>query len=173
MTRGLEASAETVIHGQVQDAREGRDARVIARVASGWVVFGQQQFLRGYTLLLPDPVVPSLNALGTEARAQFLLDMSRIGDALLRTTGAAHINYAILGNLEPALHAHIMPRYADEPQAMRVEQPWAYDWKQAPPFDATALHELAEQLRGEFTRMGVARAMRYVPGSRSEPGGAA
>jgi diadenosine tetraphosphate (Ap4A) HIT family hydrolase len=163
-------SEETVIHGQVTDAREGRDARVIARVSSGWVVFGQQQFLRGYALLLPDPVVGSLNALGTEARAQFLLDMSKVGDALLRTTGAVRINYAILGNIEPALHAHVIPRYADEPPAMRLATPWAYDWKSALPFDAESLQELAEQLRNELTRMGVARAMRYVPGSRSDHG---
>ena len=76
---------ETIIHRHVADAREGREPRVVTRVYSGWVLFGQQQFVKGYVLLLPDPVVPSLNALGQKERTQFLLDMSRVGDALLRS----------------------------------------------------------------------------------------
>jgi len=33
------------------------------------------------------------------------------------------INYALFGNLEPALHAHVFPRRADEPAATRTAQP--------------------------------------------------
>src|SRR5947207_10923186 len=110
---------ETAIHRLVAAAREGREPRVIARLYSGWAVFGERQFLRGYALLLPDPVVPSLNALGAQERTVFLLDMTRLGDAFLKVTGAARINYVILGNLEPALHAHVIPRYIDEPEKLR------------------------------------------------------
>src|SRR3984893_11975708 len=118
---------ETDIHRMVAAAREGREPRVIARLYSGWALFGERQFLRGYTLLLPDPVVPTLNALGSQERTAFLLDMARLGDALLKVTGALRINYAIFGNVEPALHAHVIPRYLDEPQALRGAQPWAYN----------------------------------------------
>ena len=62
--------------------------------------------------------------------------MSRLGDALLKVTGAARINYAIFGNQEPALHAHVIPRYLDEPEALRTQQPFAYDWSAAPPSSA-------------------------------------
>jgi diadenosine tetraphosphate (Ap4A) HIT family hydrolase len=158
---------ETVIHAQVAAAREGREPRVFARLASGWALFGERQFVRGYALLLPDPVVPSLNSLGSTERSQFLVDMSRIGDALLRATGAVRINYAIFGNLDPALHAHVVPRYADEPEAHRTAHPWSYDWSQAAAFEAAAFVELAEQLRQELKRMGSARPMRYSPGSRA------
>ena len=65
-------------------------------------------------------------------RARFLADMTALGDALLEVTGAVRINYAVFGNLEPALHAHVFPRYADEPEALRHNQPWAYDWAAAP-----------------------------------------
>ena len=54
----------TAIHQQVIAAREGREPRVIARLFTGWALFGERQFVRGYALLLPDPVVPNLNALG-------------------------------------------------------------------------------------------------------------
>jgi diadenosine tetraphosphate (Ap4A) HIT family hydrolase len=140
---------------------------VIARLFSGWAVFGEQQFVRGYTLLLPDPVVPNLNALGARERIAFLSDMSRLGDALLKVTGAARINYAIFGNQEPALHAHVIPRYADEPQALRAAHPWAYDWSGAPPFERAGFQELASSLLRELTRMGVTKPMRYDPGANA------
>jgi len=158
---------ETVIHEQVVAAREGREARVVTRLYSGWVLFGQQQFVRGYALLLPDPVVPSLNALGARERTQFLMDMTRVGDALLKVSGAMRINYAIFGNAEPALHAHVVPRYLEEPEAMRTAHPWAYDWKAAPAFDRKAMDELAEALRRELGRMGVTKPMRFAPGENA------
>ena len=61
--------------------------------------------------------------------------MAALGDAVLAVTHAVRINYAIFGNLEPALHAHVIPRYHDEPAALRTAQPWAYDWDAAPAFD--------------------------------------
>ncbi len=64
--------------------------------------------------------MPDLNALTPERRSQFLLDMSRLGDALMRTTSPVRINYAIFGNVEPALHAHVIPRYRNEPEALRT-----------------------------------------------------
>jgi diadenosine tetraphosphate (Ap4A) HIT family hydrolase len=161
------AEPQTAIHEQVIAAREGREPRVIARLFTGWAVFGERQFVRGYALLLPDPVVPDLNALGARERIAFLSDMSRLGDALLKVTGAARINYAIFGNQQPALHAHVIPRYVDEPEALRTAQPWAYDWAAAPLFERAALQELAEALLRELTRLGVTKPMRYTPGANA------
>ena len=61
---------ETAIHRRVNDARAGRDQTVLGRCASGWAVFGHQQFVEGYLLLLPDPVVPDLNALTPASAAR-------------------------------------------------------------------------------------------------------
>jgi diadenosine tetraphosphate (Ap4A) HIT family hydrolase len=158
------AEHQTAIHQMVAAAREGREPRVAAKLTSGWVLFGERQFVRGYVLLLPDPVVPTLNALGAKERGQFLLDMARLGDALLKVTNALRINYAILGNLEPALHAHVIPRYAEEPEELRTSHPWAHDWQAAPLFDRSVYAQFSEALRNELTRMGAARAMRYDPG---------
>src|SRR3974390_116186 len=144
MNNEAPADGLTPIHAQVVAAREGRDPRVIARLFSGWAVFGERQFVRGYALLLPDPVVPNLNSLGMHERTAFLSDMSRLGDALLKVTGATRINYAIFGNQEAALHAHVVPRYADEPEALRTAQPWAYDWAAAPAFERSRFRELAQ-----------------------------
>lgn len=117
----------TLIHERVELARQGRNPYVVCRVRSGWVVLGDYQFFRGYSLVLADPVVPSLNDLTGAERTQFLADTVTVGDALLAITGAWRINYEILGNAEPALHAHVFPRQLDEPEARRKSPIWLYD----------------------------------------------
>ncbi|MHA6193013.1 HIT family protein [Pseudomonas wadenswilerensis] len=129
----------SLITERVRLARAGANDKVICRMASGWAVMGDVQFLQGYCLLLPDPVVPSLNDLDVNARAAYLLDMARLGDAVLEVTGALRMNYEILGNSEPELHCHLFPRYADEPEGKRRMPVWFYDWKNAPPY-VEALH---------------------------------
>ena len=129
----------TVIHGMVDRCRAQDYPAAVARMRSGWVVMGERQVLTGYCLLLPDPVVPHLNALPPVLRAQFLSDMAMVGDALLAVTAGLRINYAIFGNVDPALHAHIFPRLATESDATRTAQPWALDWNAAPVY-SDALH---------------------------------
>lgn len=139
----------TAIHSQVDAARSGTLPRVIARMKSGWAVLGDPQITRGYCLLLPDPVVPDLNSLTGEAREQFLRDMAALGDAVLSVTGAERINYEILGNVEPALHAHVIPRHSGEDPALRRTAVWLHDWTKAPPLDAAGLalgRDIASQL---------------------------
>jgi diadenosine tetraphosphate (Ap4A) HIT family hydrolase len=131
--------ALTTIHDLVERCRAGTLRSAVGKVPSGWVMMGERQVLPGYCLLLPDPVVPHLNALGAEARTQFLADMALVGDVLLAITAAARINYAIYGNVDPALHAHIFPRDSAEPESTRTAQPWALDWNAAPLY-SDAMH---------------------------------
>jgi len=137
----------TAIHRRVAALRAGTDPTCILRMASGWAVLGEQQFLRGYALLLPDPVVGTLNELQGLSRTQFLTDMALLGDAVLQVTGALRINYAMFGNVEPALHAHVVPRYVDEAQQLATAHPWMYDWNAAPRFDAIRDAPLLQDLR--------------------------
>ena len=134
----------TAIHRLVDLCRTAQYPAMVAKMPSGWVVMGERQVFAGYCLLIPDPVVPHLNALEVAARRQFLSDMALAGDALMAATAALRINYAMFGNLEPALHAHLFPRYVDEPAETRSAQPWALDWSLAP--------EYSEALYGELKR---------------------
>lgn len=150
----------TAIHRRVAALREGKDPTLIARMSSGWAVLGERQVLRGYSLLLPDPVVPHLNALTGRERARFLADMTALGDALFEVTSATRINYAVFGNLEPALHAHVFPRFADESEALRTSQPWAYDWSAAPEFDVRVHGALLERIRETLSQRSAETAAR-------------
>jgi len=50
------------------------------------------QFLRGYCILMADPIVPSLNDLSSQERTTFLNDMAIVGDVLQKITGAYRTN---------------------------------------------------------------------------------
>ena len=106
------------------------------------------QLLPGYCLLLPDPVVEHLTDLSLDQRAEYLIDMSRIGDALLAVTDAVRINYEILGNTAPALHAHVVPRYRWEPAVHRAQPVWSYPGQQraAVPFVGSRHGDLRDAL---------------------------
>ena len=139
----------TLIHQRVWAAHEGNNPYVICRMPSGWAVLGDQQFMSGYSLLLSDPVVTDLNHLNEKSRLQFLRDMALIGDALLEATDAYRINYEILGNDEPALHAHIFPRYMSEPEKCRRYPVWmAYskEERDSRPFDISRDREFMESI---------------------------
>ncbi|MGC4028362.1 MAG: hypothetical protein QM696_05800 [Steroidobacteraceae bacterium] len=150
----MSAGGATAIHRRVAALQAGSDPTLIARLPSGWAVLGEQQFLRGYALLLPDPVVGTFNDLDAAQRAQAMQDAARLGDALLAVTGAVRINYAIFGNLEPALHIHVVPRHADEAAQLRTAHPWSYDWEAAPRFDAGRDAPLIQALRAALQRLG-------------------
>jgi diadenosine tetraphosphate (Ap4A) HIT family hydrolase len=137
-----------LIETRIEAARNGQNPTVICRMPSGWAVLADTQFLRGYTILLADPVVSDLNALVLGKRAEFLLDMAILGDALLEVTGAYRINYEILGNTDPVLHAHIFPRYQSEPDEFRRGPAFFYtqEFRYSVKFDLERDRELMRQI---------------------------
>lgn len=145
----------TKIHLFVQEANAGRNPRVITKLPSGWVVIGEKQVMPGYCLLLPDPVVPHLNALTPSQRSIFLSDMASIGDAVLKVTGAVRINYEMLGNLEPALHAHIIPRFDNLSDPLRTKPIWFYDWDAAENFDLEKHGQLMSVLKQSLSPIAI------------------
>jgi diadenosine tetraphosphate (Ap4A) HIT family hydrolase len=102
---------------------KGQNPALIAELPSGFAVMGDSQFLPGYCLLLAYPMVEKLNDLQGDGRLQFLADMAKLGDAVLKATNCLRINYSIYGNLDPFLHAHIFPRYHWEEDAYRTSPP--------------------------------------------------
>jgi diadenosine tetraphosphate (Ap4A) HIT family hydrolase len=129
----------TAIHRLVERCRLHDHDAAVARLPSGWLVLNERQAFAGQCMLLPDPVMDHLNALSGTERTQFLADMALAGEAILECTSALRINYAMFGNAEPALHAHIIPRRESEPAEELRQHPWAIDWTRAPAY-STAEH---------------------------------
>lgn len=112
---------------RIESAKNGTNPMVLTEMKSGYAVIGDTQFLPGYCVLLPKREVPSLNDLSISERAQFLTDMSLIGDAIIHVCHPTRVNYDILGNTDAFLHAHIFPRYEWEKEERRKMPVWLYD----------------------------------------------
>jgi diadenosine tetraphosphate (Ap4A) HIT family hydrolase len=82
--------------------------------------------------------------------------MALVGDALLAVTGALRVNYAIFGNVEPALHAHMFPRRAEEPESVRSAQPWALNWNDAPWYSDAEHGELKSRIAVDLEKRSTA-----------------
>ena len=102
------------------------DPTFLARMKSGYACLGYTQFLPGYCLLFADPQVPGLNDLDMPGRTAFLTDMSLLGDAIMVVCQPVRINYGILANSSPVLHAHLYRRYEWEPEKRRSRNVWTY-----------------------------------------------
>ena len=138
----------TIIHERVALANSGGHPSAIVRLSSGWVVMADTQPVEGYCLLLSDPVAPNLNSLNEGARIRYCLDMIRVGDALLQVSGCARINYETWGNLDPALHTHIVPRYLTESADKRTLPVCkGYDLSLARKFDPVKDATFVEKMR--------------------------
>ena len=150
-----------LIAERVEQARRGENPSVICRTRGGWAVMGDEQFLPGYALLLADPVVGGVNDLTGESRTRFLENMAALGDAVAAAPLGRpflRVNYSIYCNLEPELHAHVVPRFADEPADLIKRPHWFYPQadRAARPFDAERDAVLQEFLRDRLRAAGVA-----------------
>jgi len=143
---------------RVERLRRGEDPCLLARLPSGFAILAKYQpdGIVGSCMLLPDPVVPSANHLSVAARERFFADMVQLGDALLAATGAERINYLVLCNQVPELHAHCIPRFAHEDAAKRLQDPFvAYDFGRARVADPEGLdRELVTRLRATLGTAG-------------------
>lgn len=87
----------------------------IAPLAVGWLGLYDDGLFPGRCLLVYQHHVEHLTELTPDEGARFFADIQKAARAILATTDAGRMNYAVLGNKEPHLHAHLIPRYSDEP----------------------------------------------------------
>jgi diadenosine tetraphosphate (Ap4A) HIT family hydrolase len=106
---------------RIGSALRGQNPTVLARLDSGFAVIGDNQFLPGYCVLLSDdPSTDRLADLPRARRLAFLADLDLLGQAVhqvcaRRDPEFRRVNYAVLGNLDTFLHAHVHARYDWEP----------------------------------------------------------
>ncbi|MFT4710554.1 MAG: diadenosine tetraphosphate (Ap4A) HIT family hydrolase [Planctomycetota bacterium] len=141
---------------RLEEANRGEVPTALCRLDSGWVFFGDSQFLAGYSILFADPMVGSLGDLDSAARAAYLRDYALLGDAVQAVTGAVRINYSILGNVLPILHGHIFPRYDSEDAEFRPKAVWTYpDFEaRSPRFNLARDAELMARICAKLEQLG-------------------
>ncbi|MEI5680665.1 HIT family protein [Mesorhizobium sp. CCNWLW179-1] len=89
---------------------------------SRWIL-GQNQYIRGYSILVLSSHAVELFELEKEVRSRFVDDIADASQALQRVLSPIKINLEIQGNVVPHLHCHIKPRFlGDRPGHARIFQ---------------------------------------------------
>ncbi len=73
------------------------------------------QVFRGYTFLTLKQHAEQLHQLPPRIQKQFLGDMLQVATGLAKALNPDRLNYELLGNAQPHLHWHIIPRYISDP----------------------------------------------------------
>ena len=109
-----------------ESAANGTNPTILGTLASGWVAFGDSQFLPGYCVLISNNLASrAFEDLSYDERISFLYDMDCVGQSvkaacLTTGNGFTRINYEIQGNLDQFPHAHIRARYSWEEPAFAI-----------------------------------------------------
>ena len=128
-----------LICDRIQEIQNHRNRHFVAELDTGYVVCGDFQFFRGYTLFLCKEHAPELHDLEQEKKERFLVEMSLVAESVFRGFHPNKLNYECLGNEVPHLHWHIFPRYPDDPSpkttSWKIDQSIRYG-EQSRPSDA-------------------------------------
>lgn len=103
-----------LICDRIQKIRQGENPYFVKELETGYVVLGDHQHFKGYTIFLCKTHETELFRLPDETRARFLEEMSTVAKAVSKAFGAEKINYELLGNGDSHLHWHLFPRRAGD-----------------------------------------------------------
>ena len=90
--------------------KKGTNPYFVKELKTGYVVIGDHQHFRGYTLFLCKEHRTELFHLDAETRQQYLNEMALVAEAVSTAFGAEKMNYELLGNGDTHLHWHLFPR---------------------------------------------------------------
>ena len=96
---------------------QGRNPDFVATLSECHVTLADEQAYRGYCILLLKDHHDHLDLLPLERQARLWEDVARVGTVLRHELQPLRLNYACLGNLVTHVHWHVIPRYADDPEA--------------------------------------------------------
>ena len=82
----------------------------VMELDTGFVVIGDYQRFRGYTLFLCKKHVSELHQLPRDFKVKYLEEMSIVAEACQNAFGAKKMNIELLGNKDTHVHFHIFPR---------------------------------------------------------------
>lgn len=93
-----------LICDRIQMIKEGKNPYFVKELETGYVVIGDHQHFKGYTLFLCKEHRTELFHLDIKTRQKYLSEMALVAEAVSSTFGAEKINYELLGNGDTHLH---------------------------------------------------------------------
>lgn len=137
--------------------RSGKNPHFVAETETGFVVLGDQQLFRGYTLFLCKEHKEELHELEPGFRKKFLWEMSEVAASVYKAFAPRKLNYELLGNTDHHMHWHIFPRHMDDPMPNRTVWNVPKEIRNDPIHTPSVevLREMRERLRAELEKQKV------------------
>lgn len=99
-----------LICDRIQMIKKGENPFFVKELETGYVVIGDNQYFKGYTLFLHKEHKTELFQLDPKTKAKYLEEMALVGEACSRAFGAEKMNYELLGMGDQHVHWHLFPR---------------------------------------------------------------
>ena len=99
---------------RIKMIKEGANPYFVKELETGYVVLGDNQHFKGYTLFLCKEHKTELFHLDRPTKMKFLEEMSLVAEAASAAFGAEKMNYELLGNGDSHLHWHLFPRISGD-----------------------------------------------------------
>lgn len=95
---------------RIQMIKNGTNPYFVKELSTGYVVLADYQRYPGYTIFLCKMHVEELHQLPYDFRIRHLTEMSIVAEATYQAFHTDKMNHAMLGNLDPHVHWHLIPR---------------------------------------------------------------
>lgn len=95
---------------RIKMIKDGTNPYFVKELETGYVVIGDNQHFKGYTLFLCKEHKLELFHLEQSVRMKYLEEMSIVAEAAAKAFNAEKMNYELLGNGDTHLHWHLFPR---------------------------------------------------------------
>lgn len=99
-----------LICDRINMIKEGTNPYFVKELETGYVVIGDNQHFKGYSIFLCKEHKTELFQLDYSKKMKFLEEMSVVAEAVSNAFGADKMNYELLGNGDTHLHWHLFPR---------------------------------------------------------------
>ena len=99
-----------LICDRIELIRKGKNPWFVKELKTGYVVIGDHQHFKGYTLFLCKEHKKELCELEQEVKTKFLEEMATVAEAVSRAFGAEKMNVELLGNGDAHMNRHLFPR---------------------------------------------------------------
>lgn len=99
---------------RIEMIKNNENQYFVKELETGYVVLGDNQHFKGYTIFLCKQHKTELFELEKNFKLKFLEEMSLVGEAVYKGFNADKINYELLGNGDSHLHWHLFPRVAGD-----------------------------------------------------------
>ena len=99
---------------RIELIKQGKNPHFVKELETGYVVIGDGQYFKGYTLFLAKEHVTELHQMEYETKIKFLEEMSIVQEAVAKAFQAEKMNIELLGNGDAHVHWHLFPRKAGD-----------------------------------------------------------